>query len=254
MNTVREYRMPLLIGAGALVVALIVWAVLVAPQSSKLSSLQAQETQLQTQQTALQAKLAALKTEKQNLTKSCADLAEDRHADPQRAEPDRRRCRGVVVREPVQWSGRDVRGDLDPVQRIRPGHDGVGCTRRHAGTVDDGLAGRRRCRADHLAVTGNYSQDDRLHQRAGQLPPPVRDPEVRPDLRQPAAPHLDRRVRARRRLPPPLWPATARPCGSAERRPSPTAGPYSLSINGSIYYTSTPNALAACTKATATVH
>ena len=74
MNTVREYRMPLMIGAGALVVALLLYAILVSPQSSKLTSLQAQETQLQTQQTALQAKLAALKAEKQNLTKSCADL------------------------------------------------------------------------------------------------------------------------------------------------------------------------------------
>ena len=34
---------------------------------------------------------------------------------------------------------------------------------------------------------------------------------------------------------------------------SPTAGPYSLAITGSIYYTSTPNALAACTKAAASV-
>ena len=74
MSTVREYRMPLMIGAGALVVALLLWAILVSPQSSKLSSLQAQQTQLQGQQTALEAKLASLKSEKQNLTKSCADL------------------------------------------------------------------------------------------------------------------------------------------------------------------------------------
>jgi hypothetical protein len=32
---------------------------------------------------------------------------------------------------------------------------------------------------------------------------------------------------------------------------SPSAGPYSVAITGSIYYTSTPNALDACTKATA---
>ena len=32
---------------------------------------------------------------------------------------------------------------------------------------------------------------------------------------------------------------------------STSAGPYNLAITGSIYYTSTPNALAACTKATA---
>jgi hypothetical protein len=29
------------------------------------------------------------------------------------------------------------------------------------------------------------------------------------------------------------------------------SGPYNLNITGSIYYTSTPNALAACSKATA---
>jgi hypothetical protein len=35
-------------------------------------------------------------------------------------------------------------------------------------------------------------------------------------------------------------------------QPTPsTAGPYNLQITGSIYYTSTPNALSACTKATA---
>ena len=31
----------------------------------------------------------------------------------------------------------------------------------------------------------------------------------------------------------------------------PSAGPYNLQITGSIYYTSTPNALSTCTKATA---
>jgi hypothetical protein len=35
---------------------------------------------------------------------------------------------------------------------------------------------------------------------------------------------------------------------------SPSAGPYSLAIVGSIYYTSTPNALDACTKATTSIH
>ena len=35
MNTVREYRMPLMIGAGGLIVALLLWAVFVSPESSK---------------------------------------------------------------------------------------------------------------------------------------------------------------------------------------------------------------------------
>ncbi len=42
---------------------------------------------------------------------------------------------------------------------------------------------------------------------------------------------------------PPLWTG-----GSTT---SATAGPYNLAITGSIYYTSTPNALDACTKAAA---
>jgi Tfp pilus assembly protein PilO len=74
MNTVREYRMPLIVAAGGLVAALLLWAILVSPQSSKLSSLKNQESTLQQQQSALQVKLASLKSEKQSLTKSCADL------------------------------------------------------------------------------------------------------------------------------------------------------------------------------------
>ena len=35
---------------------------------------------------------------------------------------------------------------------------------------------------------------------------------------------------------------------------SPSASPYNLAIVGSIYYTSTPNALDACTKATTSIH
>ena len=74
MNQVREYRNPLLIAGGALVVAIILWLALISPQNSKLSSLQTQETMLQSQQTSLEAKLAALKTEQQKLSGSCADL------------------------------------------------------------------------------------------------------------------------------------------------------------------------------------
>jgi hypothetical protein len=45
---------------------------------------------------------------------------------------------------------------------------------------------------------------------------------------------------------PPLWTGGTPTAASA--------GPYTLAINGSIYYTSTPSALDACTKATAAVH
>jgi hypothetical protein len=42
---------------------------------------------------------------------------------------------------------------------------------------------------------------------------------------------------------PPLW--------VGGHTPAPTSGPYNLKITGSIYYTSTPSALAACSKAAA---
>ncbi len=74
MNSVREYRMPLLISGGALIVALLIWVVVVAPQNSKLSSLQTKQSQLSSQQSSLEVKLASLKSEKQRLSSSCADL------------------------------------------------------------------------------------------------------------------------------------------------------------------------------------
>ncbi len=63
-----------MIAGGALVVALLLWAVLISPQNSKLSSLQNQQSQLQSKEATLQAKLATLRTEKQKLSSSCADL------------------------------------------------------------------------------------------------------------------------------------------------------------------------------------
>ncbi len=74
MNEVRQYRTPLLIGAGTVVIALLLWAVVISPQNSKLSKLQSQQTSLQNQQIALQAKLSVLRTEQQKLTSSCAQL------------------------------------------------------------------------------------------------------------------------------------------------------------------------------------
>ena len=74
MNQAREYRTPLLIGAGTVVIALLLWAVVVSPQNSKLSKLQSQQTSLQSQQIALQAKLSVLRTEQQKLTSSCSQL------------------------------------------------------------------------------------------------------------------------------------------------------------------------------------
>ena len=56
MNQVREYRMPLFIAGGALVIALILWVALVSPQNSKLTALNAQSVQLQSQESTVQAR------------------------------------------------------------------------------------------------------------------------------------------------------------------------------------------------------
>ncbi len=122
MNVAREYRAPLLIGAGTLVVALLVWVALIAPQNSKLTSLQAQQTQLQTQETTLQAKLATLRTEQQKLSTSCADLQKITTQIPSVQSPT-----DVDAEESSfesQFNGLDVQfgGLPDPVQRVRPGN------------------------------------------------------------------------------------------------------------------------------------
>ena len=74
MNTVQEYRNPLLIAVGAIVIAIILYVAVIAPQGTKLNSLKAQETTLQAQQATLQAQLTTLQTEKHQLSAHCADL------------------------------------------------------------------------------------------------------------------------------------------------------------------------------------
>ena len=180
MNVAREYRMPLFIGAGALVLALILYAVLVAPQTSKLSSLHAQETQLQGQQTGLQIKLAALKTEKQNLGKSCAELEKIATQIPSVQSPTdvdaeessfESQFNGLAEASGVSLT--QFSGFTPASTRIcRPGHD-------------DGpeVPGRRGGRAHHPLRHRQLQPDVGVRERTGQLSPPVRDPVLQPDLR-----------------------------------------------------------------------
>ncbi|HLX87955.1 MAG TPA: type 4a pilus biogenesis protein PilO [Acidimicrobiales bacterium] len=75
METVNRFRTPILTGAGLLVFAIIVFAALISPQSTKLSKLHAQETQLQTQQASLVSQLAILRRDKAHMAANCAALA-----------------------------------------------------------------------------------------------------------------------------------------------------------------------------------
>ncbi len=74
MNEVQEYRIPILIGVVALIVAIIAYVAFIAPEGSKLSTLDAQQTALQAQQAQLQARLVSLRDEQQKLPSDCANL------------------------------------------------------------------------------------------------------------------------------------------------------------------------------------
>ena len=244
MTQVREYRVPLMIAGGTLVVALLLWAILVSPQNSKLSSLQAQQTTLQTQQTALQVKLASLKSEQQKLSSSCADLQKIATQIPSVQSPTdidaeessfENQFNGLTAGSGVTLTQFSGFAPATTTQATTPA----------AGTTATSPAGVVAVPTT-LAVTGNY----------GQIHTFIDDLDGFPRLfviqkfvltygsgasTSASAPAAGASAGAA-----PLWVGGTPTAGSA--------GPYSLAITGSIYYTSTPSALDACTKATAAVH
>ena len=244
MNTVREYRMPLIIGAGALVAILLLWSILVAPQNSKLSSLRAQETQLQTQETSLQAKLASLQAEGKQLSSNCADLQKITTQIPSVQTPTDvdaeessfesqfnalAASSGVAL---TQFSGFAPAGTPTSAAPTTPGAAAPSAAVTPVPT--------------NLAVTGTYGQVSAFVNGLDSFP------------RLFVIQHFDlafgtaasstssaasSTASAAASGGAPLWVGGTKTAGSA--------GPYSLALSGSIYYTSTPNALEACTKATA---
>jgi Tfp pilus assembly protein PilO len=247
MNSVREYRMPLIIAGGAIVIALLLWLVLVAPQNSKLSSLASKETQLTAQQSSLEAKLASLKTEKQQLTSSCADLQKIATQIPSVQSPtdvdseessfesqfnSLTASSGVTL---TQFSGFAPSTGASTAPALTPAHTGATDVTAVPTT---------------LTVTGNY----------GQISAFINALDTFPRLfviqtfvlaggsgasTAPAPGSSSSSGSSTAAGGAPLWTGGAPTAASA--------GPYSVSITGSIYYTSAPNALDTCTKATASL-
>ncbi len=247
MNEVREYRVPLFMAGGALVVALLLWAVLISPQNSKLSSLQTQETTLTAQQSTLQAKLASLKSEQQKLSSSCADLQKIATQIPSVQSPT-----DVDAQESSfenQFNGL-VAGSgvaLTAFSGFAPATTAQATPTPGTATTPAGVVAV----PTTLAVTGNYNQ---VHSF-------INDLDGFPRLfviqtftltygtgaaSATGSAGSSASAAGVSASNPPLWTGGQATAGSA--------GPYTLSIEGSIYYTSTPNALDACTKATAAVH
>jgi len=77
MDQIKRFRNPIIIGAGALLVAIVVFMAMIAPEGSKLTSLHAQQSQLQAQQTRLQAEITSLRREKAHMAANCRVLTTD---------------------------------------------------------------------------------------------------------------------------------------------------------------------------------
>jgi Tfp pilus assembly protein PilO len=258
VNAAREYRVPLLIAAGTLVVALLLWVALIAPQNSKLSSLQSQQTQLQTQQTSLEAKLATLRTEQQKLSSSCADLQKISTQNPSVQNPT-----DIDAEESSfesQFNGLTASSGVTLTQfsGFAPATSTTGAssatTAPSAGAATPGASGVTAVPTT-VAVTGNYGQVLAYVNGLDNFPrlfviqtfvlsfgSTASSGGASSAGGAASAPASGSSAAAGSA---PLWTGgVATPA---------SAGPYSLAITGSIYYTSTPNALAACTKATADI-
>jgi Tfp pilus assembly protein PilO len=247
MNSVREYRMPLLISGGALIVALLIWVAVIAPQNSKLSSLQTKKSQLSSQQTSLEAKLTALKSEKQRLSSSCADLQK------------------IATQIPTVQSPTDVDAEESSFEsqfNALTASTGVTLTQFSGFSPASATAATPTSAQSApsdvtpvpttVAVTGNYSQVSAFINGLDSFPrlfviqnfvlsygaTAAASTSASGSPGSPASAAASTGGT-------PLW-VGGTPTAAA-------AGPYSLGITGSIYYTSAPNALEACTKATASL-
>jgi Tfp pilus assembly protein PilO len=250
MSTVREYRTPLAIAAGTLVVALLLWAILISPQKSKLTSLQTQESTLQTQQTALTAKLTGLKEDQQQLSTKCADLETIATQIPTVQNPTDIDAEESSFESQFNGLTSSSGVSLSQFSGFTPATSTSGTP---ATTAPAGKSGSVVAVPTTLAVTGNYGQILSFVNGLDSFPRLFVIQNFTLAFGTTASTTAAAGATttsastgsgsAASSALPPLW------IGGTPT--SPAATPYSLAITGSIYYTTTPNALDACTKATA---
>jgi len=250
MNQIRQYRMPLFFAGGALVIALILWVALISPQNSKLASLQAQSVQLQTQESSIQSRLDALRSEGKKLSTNCADLQK------------------ISTQIPSVQSPTDIDAEESSFERQfndLAGSSGVtlsqfsGFAPASASAATPAAAGSPAgvtAVPTTLTVQGNYGQMTSFINGLDSFPrlfviqkfilafgPATSGSASGGSSSATSGGSSAATGGSSAAGSSPLWVGgTPTPPGS---------GPYNLQITGSIYYTSTPNALAACSKATA---
>jgi Tfp pilus assembly protein PilO len=248
MNQLRQYRMPLFFAGGALVIALIMWVALIAPQNSKLASLQAQSVQLQTQESSIQARLASLQSEGKKLSTNCADLQKISTQIPSVQSPTDIDAQESSFESQFNNLASSSGVTLAQFSGFAPATAGAAAATPTATGSPVGVTAV----PTTLTVQGNY----------GQMTTFVKDLDNFPRLfviqkfilafgaaasasasGGSSAPSGGSSAASGAAGVSPLW--------VGGQPTSPSSGPYNLQITGSIYYTSTPNALAACSKATA---
>jgi Tfp pilus assembly protein PilO len=252
MSTLREYRMPLFVAGGALVVAIIIWVALIAPQNTKLSSLQNQQTQLQAQEQQLQARLTALQSEGQKLSSNCADLQKISTQIPSVQSPtdvdaeessfesqfnDLAGTSGVTL---AQFSGfaPATSTSATPSSTAATPTSTVGVTAVPTTLTVQGNYGQVTAFVNGLDSFPRLFVIQKFVLASGTAASSGAGAAAAANASSGASAGAGAGAAAT-----PLW-------VGGQATPA-SAGPYNLQITGSIYYTSTPNALSTCTKATA---
>ncbi|HEY1988624.1 MAG TPA: hypothetical protein VGG43_04105 [Acidimicrobiales bacterium] len=246
MNTVREYQKPIMVGVVGVVVAILLYALLVAPQSSKLSSLNAQKTQLSTQQQQLQTKLTSLEKDKQQLPTKCASLQKITLQIPSVQNPGDLAAEqssfynqltalvgssGTAIPS-FAWTGNTGATTTTPTTAPAA----AGATPATSGVVPVPVK---------MHITGNFGQMSAFIAGLDSFPRLFVIQSFNLAIGGPAATGTGATSNAATATPaadaPPLWVGGTPTAGGS--------GPYGLDLAGSIYYTATPSALAACTQA-----
>ena len=245
MSTVKEYQRPLLVAVVGIVAAILLYALLISPQSSKLSNLNAQKTQLVGQQQQLLSTLTTLQSEKHTLPAKCAVLQKISVQIPSVQNP------GDLAAEQssfynqltalvgssgtsipsFSWTSNSASGTTAATAPPVAGQAPVS-----SGVVPIPVK---------MHITGNYAQMSAFIAGLDSFPRlfvvQTFTLTVGAGAATSTAGASTGGSAAAGATAPPLW--------VGQTPTAPTGGPYGLDVAGSIYYTATPSALAACTQA-----
>jgi len=250
MNVVKEYRNPLIIAGGALVVALLLWVVLISPQNSKLSTLKAQTVQLQGQETALQARLSALQSEGQKLSSNCADLQRISTQIPSVQTPTDVDAEESSFESQFNELAASSGVTLAQFSGFAPAGTAAGSsqpTTSGSSTTTTGVTAV----PTTLTVQGNYGQMTSFVNGLDSFPRLFIIQRLTLAFGTASTGSSASSGSSSSSSASPGGSTTGPPLWVGGQATSPTSGPYNLQVTGSIYYTSNPNALSACSKATA---